>query len=53
MEQAQAAGHTEDIAMVEAEVVEITGGESEKTPHQWANHWQKEIGAALKRLNRV
>ena len=38
--------------MVEAEVVEITGGESEKTPHQWANHWQKEIGAALKRLNR-
>lgn len=32
------------------DIAEATGASEEKTPAQWANYWQKEIGSAMKRL---
>ena len=35
---------------IESQVVYEMNPEGEKTPQQWAQHWQKEIAAAGKRL---
>ena len=41
-----------DINIEETTIVEIASTKKEKSPAQWHQHWQKEMDACTKRLNR-